>query len=204
MSEAVGHRRAAGQVAPNKYLDKAGRGLPTDAPYVSVRRPSTSIKELRGGHLGAAPARDWSGLLIPVASFLGMMVSAYLTWVHWGGSTALCTSVGDCEAVNSSAYADVSGVPVALLGFGMYLTLFALSVYGRRAAPGVAPAMALAIFGISLAGVLYSIYLTYIEVAVLHAICPWCVTSAVLITLIVGGALRDVLRDVEKRVTKIG
>ncbi|MBS1252678.1 MAG: Vitamin K epoxide reductase [Anaerolineales bacterium] len=154
---------------------------------------SEAVGHRRAAALGAAPARDWSGLLIPVASLLGMIVSAYLTWVHWGGSTALCTGVGDCEAVNSSTYAEVSGIPVALLGFGMYLTLFALSMYSRRPAPGMASTVALAVFGISLAGVLYSIYLTYIEVAVLHAICPWCVTSAVLIALVFGGALRDAM-----------
>lgn len=141
-----------------------------------------------------APARDWSGLVIPIASVLGMLVSAYLTWVHWGGSKALCTGVGDCEAVNSSVYAEVAGIPVALLGFGMYLVLFGLSVYSRRANPGAASTVALGVFGISLAGVLYSAYLTYIELAVLHAICPWCVTSAILITLIFGVSLRDVMR----------
>lgn len=141
-----------------------------------------------------APGRAWSGLIIPVASVLGMLVSGYLTWVHWGGSTALCTGVGDCETVNNSAYAEVSGIPVALLGFGMYLVLFGLSVYGRRAEQDLASTIALAIFGISLAGVMYSAYLTYIEVAVIHAICPWCVTSAVLITLIFALSLREVVR----------
>lgn len=140
------------------------------------------------------PARDWVGLIIPLASVLGMMVSAYLTWVHWSGAKALCAGVGDCESVNSSPYAEVSGIPVALLGFGMYLALFGLSIFGRRAEPGMLSTVALALFGISLAGVLYSVYLTYIELAVLHAICPWCVTSAILITLIFGLSLHDVLR----------
>jgi uncharacterized membrane protein len=141
-----------------------------------------------------APGRDWTGLLIPVTSMLGMLVSAYLTWIHWSGSKALCSGVGDCETVNNSAYAEISGIPIALLGLGMYLALLALSVYGRRADPGGVPTVALAVFGISLAGVLYSAYLTYIELAVLHATCPWCVTSAILITLIFGLALRDVMR----------
>ncbi len=142
----------------------------------------------------SAPARDWLGLAIPLLSVLGMLISAYLTWVHWGGSKALCSGIGDCETVNNSAYAVVAGVPVALLGFGMYLTLFGLWVYGRRASPETASTLALAAFGISLAGVLYSAYLTYIELAVIHAVCPWCVTSAVLITLIFGVSLRDMMR----------
>ena len=140
-----------------------------------------------------APARDWTRWLIPTASVLGMLVSAYLTWIHWSGSKALCAGVGDCESVNTSAYSEVFGIPVALLGFGMYLMLFVISVYSRRAAPDTMSTLTLAIFGISLAGVLYSAYLTYIELAVLHAVCPWCVTSAALITLIFGTSLRDVV-----------
>jgi uncharacterized membrane protein len=142
----------------------------------------------------SAPARDWLGLAIPILSVVGMLVSAYLTWVHWGGSKALCSGIGDCETVNNSAYAVVAGIPVALLGFGMYLALFGLSVYGRRASLETASTMALAVFGISLAGVLYSAYLTYIELAVIHAVCPWCVSSAIMITLIFGLSLRDVMR----------
>ncbi|MFQ5594874.1 MAG: vitamin K epoxide reductase family protein [Anaerolineae bacterium] len=140
-----------------------------------------------------APVRNWWELVIPILSVLGMLISAYLTWVHWGGSKALCTGFGDCETVNNSVYAVVAGVPVALLGFGMYLALFGLSMYSRRADPGTVSTLALAVFGISLAGVLYSAYLTYIELAVIHAVCPWCVTSAVLITFIFGVSLRDVL-----------
>jgi uncharacterized membrane protein len=150
----------------------------------------------RQGEEGLAvdqPNVAWSHLVVPVASLLGMLVAGYLTWVHWGGSTALCTGVGDCETVNSSEYAAVGGIPVALLGFGTYLVLFAISVYGWRATHADRGTVALALFGISLVGVLYSAYLTYIEVAVLHAICPWCVSSAVLITLIFAASTRDVL-----------
>ena len=147
-----------------------------------------------GGVTPSMMPRDWSGLLIPLASVLGLLVSAYLTWVHSSGSKALCSGVGDCETVNSSPYADISGIPIALLGFGMYVALLGLSLYSRRADPNMEPTVALAVFGISLAGVLISGYLTYIEVAVLHAICPWCVISAILVTLIFGLSLRDLKR----------
>ncbi|RME47237.1 MAG: vitamin K epoxide reductase family protein [Chloroflexi bacterium] len=154
----------------------------------------TEAVSRREGAAGTpVPARDWFGLAIPIASALGMLVSAYLTWIHWSGSKAFCAGVGDCESVNTSAYSEVSGIPVALLGFGMYAALFALSVYGRRVNPEMLATVALAVFGISLAGVLYSAYLTYIELAVLHAICPWCVTSAILITLIFVLSLREVM-----------
>ena len=139
------------------------------------------------------PRPRWAELSIPVLSFLGMLVAAYLTWIHWSGSKAFCAGIGDCLVVNTSRYAEVAGIPVALLGFGMYATLFGLSWYRRRVDLDRAVTLGLAIFGLSLMGVLYSAYLTYIELAVLHAICPWCVISAVLITLIFGFATRDVV-----------
>ena len=140
------------------------------------------------------PAPRWVTALIPVASVLGMLVSAYLTWVHYGGSKALCTGVGDCETVNNSPYAQVAGIPIAIFGFGMYLALFGLALYGPRAPASLVPNITLAVFGISLAGVLASAYLTYIEIAVIHAICPWCVISAILITLIFAVSIYDVTR----------
>ncbi len=139
------------------------------------------------------PGPRWSEIATPVLSFLGMLVAGYLTWLHWSGSRALCAGVGDCETVQNSPYAEVAGIPVALLGFGMYAVLFGLALYRRRANPAVRPTLELAIFGISLAGVLYSAYLTYIELAVIYAICPWCVTSAVLITLIFVLSVREVV-----------
>lgn len=137
------------------------------------------------------PWPGWSPILMPALSFMGMLVAGYLTWIHWSGSKALCAGVGDCETVNSSPYAEVAGIPVALLGFGAYAVLLGLSLYRHRADPALWPTLGLAIFGVSLAGVLYSAYLTYIELAVIHAICPWCVTSAVIITLIFGLSVRD-------------
>jgi uncharacterized membrane protein len=156
------------------------------------------MSESAGGtaHLATEPVRTWprwQGFGIPLLSFLGMLVAGYLTWLHWSGSRALCAGVGDCETVQNSPYAEVAGIPVALLGLGMYAALFGLALYRRRAHPEVLPALGLAIFGISLAGVLYSAYLTYIELAVIHAICPWCVTSAVLITLIFALSVREVV-----------
>lgn len=87
-----------------------------------------------------------------------------------------------CEKVQTSAYSVVMGVPVALLGLLMYLALDVLLVWLFLTKDNVLPAVA--IFGISLAGTLYSAYLTYLELYVIHAICPWCVTSAVIITLL--------------------
>ncbi len=124
----------------------------------------------------------WRNIVMLALSIAGTAVAAYLTWVHYSGNLALCLGTGGCEKVQTSAYSVVMGVPVALLGLLMYLALDVLLVWLFLSKNNVLPAVA--IFGISLAGTLYSAYLTYLELYVIHAICPWCVTSAVIITLL--------------------
>lgn len=110
----------------------------------------------------------------------GVAVSAYLTWVHYSGGLALCTGAGGCEVVQASRYAVVAGLPVALLGLLLYLGLLGLSLWPDPASAGGAGNLALATFGLALAGTLYSAYLTWLELFVILAICPWCVTSALI------------------------
>ena len=114
----------------------------------------------------------------------GVAVSAYLTWIHWNPNSTACTGFGDCETVNSSAYATIGEIPIAILGLVMYISLVALAWVGNRAEGETADKSGLVIFAFSLLGVLFSGYLTFIELYVIHAICPWCVTSAVIVTLI--------------------
>lgn len=120
--------------------------------------------------------------LIGALSALGFGVSLYLLTVHWGWWQAVCLGVGDCEAVNTSRFSELLGIPVALLGALAYLALLGCVAlillgiqveYARRAQ-----------FFIAALGVVFSAYLTYIEVFVLRTICPWCVTSAILIVFI--------------------
>jgi uncharacterized membrane protein len=125
-----------------------------------------------------------------VAAIVGLVDSAYLTWIKLADATISCSEIGDCEAVNTSRYSEISGIPIALLGVGAYfLILLLLSVEVRY--PKQGPNSRLGIFGISLAGSLYSGYLTYLEIAVLKAICPFCVLSAVAIfVLLIVAVLR--------------
>lgn len=116
-------------------------------------------------------------------AFIGLLDSLYLTGVKFTGQYALCGPVGDCESVNSSIYSEVYGIPIALLGalayLGILISLFAegKNVLGRDT-------LRLMVFGISLVGVIFSIYLTYIEIAVLKAICPYCVLSAIILVIL--------------------
>ncbi len=90
--------------------------------------------------------------------------------------------MGDCEKVNFSAYSEIAGVPISLLGLGMYLSMGTLAV-ARLRRPDLRSAVWLLLLVLTASGTLYSAYLTYIEIFVLQAICPWCVVSAILITL---------------------
>lgn len=111
-------------------------------------------------------------------AFLGALDAAYLTYVHYHQSALICT-VGSCHTVQSSRYAVIGGIPIAILGLGMYLAVLALGVV-RRARPDLASAVGMAMFAILLAGAVYAAYLTYIEIWVIHAICQYCVASALL------------------------
>jgi len=126
----------------------------------------------------------------------GIVVSGYLNAAHWDRRALVC-GVGDCHAVQSSRYAEVNGIPVALLGLGMYAVVVVLGLLRWRYPAWRANATILA-FAISLAGVLYVAYLTYLEVFVIEAICQWCVVSALLTVGLLGAegeGVRVVLRS---------
>lgn len=121
---------------------------------------------------------------------IGAAVSAYLTWVHYSGSLALCVGFGGCEAVQTSRFAMVGALPVAVIGLAGFVAMLAVAILRlvRRDA-----SLDLALFGMSLAGTLYVGYLTYLEVFVLGAICPWCVTAALCAVVIFAVVAREVL-----------
>ena len=131
----------------------------------------------------------WRGRALVMLAACGLAVSCYLTWVHYSSALALCTGAGGCAQVRASRFAVVAGVPVALLGLALYLVLLGLSCWLARAG-NAAPAMvSLALFGLALAGTLYSAYLTYLELFVIRAVCPWCVSSALLVSAILALAV---------------
>lgn len=108
---------------------------------------------------------------------VGAIDAAYLTWVKLAKVTVLCTGVGGCEAVSTSQYSEINGVPVAALGLSFYLAVFVLLALESRSSL-VAAYGPLLVFGLTLSGVLYSAYLTYVQIVLIGAICPYCVLSA--------------------------
>jgi uncharacterized membrane protein len=110
---------------------------------------------------------------------LGLAIATYLTVVHYTGSSPVCALSHGCETVQKSRYSELVGVPVALLGLLGYVGI--LAALARDGEEG-----RLAAVFLSLAGFGFSAWLTYTEVAKLHAICPWCVASAICMTLLAG------------------
>lgn len=124
---------------------------------------------------------------IGVLCVVGLGIAGYLTYVHYSGLHVLCVSSGGCETVQTSSYAKLAGIPVPVLGLvgyaGILVSLFVPGDPGRLATAGLA-----------LVGFGFSLYLTYLELFVINAICQWCIGSAVLMTAIAVLAVVRLLR----------
>jgi uncharacterized membrane protein len=131
-------------------------------------------------------------------AILGLLDAAYLTFEKITSNQALCLpGLGDCSTVNNSPYSLVFGIPVASLGFVAYLIILFLLKNEDRF-PTWKFTILQATFGIALSGTIFSIYLTYLEIAVIKAVCPFCVISAIaMIILFVCTLLRLVQNQSE-------
>lgn len=112
-----------------------------------------------------------------VLAVIGLGVAGYLTYIHYEGIKPVCGLGGDCEKVQTSEWAYLAGVPVALLGLIGYVVILA-TLFSEREEALVAGAL------VALVGFGFSAYLTYRELFTIDAICPWCVASAVIVTLL--------------------
>jgi uncharacterized membrane protein len=117
-------------------------------------------------------------IAILVLALIGAGIAGYLTYVHYAGLKVLCLSSGSCETVQASSYAKLDGIPVAVLGLIGYVGILgSLAVRGELGR--------IAGFAVALIGFGFSMYLTYRELFTIKAICQWCVSSAVIMTLLV-------------------
>jgi uncharacterized membrane protein len=122
--------------------------------------------------------------LIPLLAVLGLGVAGYMAYVEITHVAAVCGPVGECNVVQTSQYAQIAGIPVAVLGLVFYLATLVLWAVQRSGAGRWARPAALVLLGASLFGVVFSIYLTVLELFVIHAVCMWCLSSALITTLI--------------------
>jgi uncharacterized membrane protein len=125
---------------------------------------------------------------VTLLSTVGLGIAGYLTYVHYAGLQPVCGVSHGCETVQSSQYAYFLHVPVALLGVISYAVVLAASLSRSENA-------SLAALGVSQIGFAFSAYLTYRELFTIHAICSWCVSSAIVLTLLAAvTTLRAVVR----------
>jgi uncharacterized membrane protein len=113
---------------------------------------------------------------------VGLAVSIYMTAYKLTNNDAMCLGSGDCSTVNASRYSEVNGIPVAVLGVIGYGAI--LAVHFLETKPGYFKQNGtLLVFGMALTGFVFTLWLIYVEVALLRALCPFCVTSQAAMTL---------------------
>jgi uncharacterized membrane protein len=132
----------------------------------------------------------WSAIAVSV---IGIGISIYMTIFKLTSNDAMCLGNGGCSVVNASRYSEIYGIPVALVGLGGYLAIVAAMFLETRL-KFFKQNSTLLVFGMSLTGVLFTAYLTYLEIYVIKAICPFCVASAVAISLVFVLALIRLIR----------
>jgi len=114
---------------------------------------------------------------------LGLLVSIYMTIYKITSNDAMCIGSGDCHTVNASKYSEVNGIPVAVFGMIGYAAILA-TLYFENRNQFFKQNATLMIFGMALTGFIFTVWLIYVEVALLKALCPFCLTSQVSMTLI--------------------
>lgn len=133
---------------------------------------------------GTSIKANWAWI-IPVLCLIGFGVAGYLAYVETTQTTAVCGPVGDCNTVQQSEYARLFGVlPIGVLGLVGYVAIFVAWLVARLSNGRPAELAVLAIFVMAAFGTLFSIYLTFLEPFVIGATCAWCLTSALLMTVL--------------------
>ncbi len=122
---------------------------------------------------------------IALLALVGLFVAVYL-WLHaiGIGGAIKCGASGGCDVVQTSRWAVFLGQPVALYGVIGYAVILIVALAGLRPAALVQRGWSALLFGLATIGFGFTLYLTYLELFVIHAICRWCVGSAVIITVI--------------------
>lgn len=121
--------------------------------------------------------------IVPLLCLLGLIVSSYLAYIEIYHVTAVCGPIGDCNTVQQSEYARLFGIlPIGILGVIIYIVMFLTWIMGQYAAKKIAHIARVTVFGLSLTGTLFSIYLTFLEPFVIGATCLWCIASAIIMT----------------------
>jgi uncharacterized membrane protein len=130
-------------------------------------------------------------IVMIVIATIGLGVASYLTYVHYSGIPPLCSAGGSCLEVQTSVYSKLAGVPVALMGLIGYVTILGSLLLPEREQTRLAT-MVFTVVGFG-----FSAYLTYRELFSIHAVCEWCASSAVMLTVLACLAVWRFLRGEE-------
>jgi uncharacterized membrane protein len=130
-------------------------------------------------------------MVISAVALVGLFVATYLWLYKIGVIGQLSCSIGSCETVNTSKWATLLGQPVAFWGVGFYVAMLLVAVVGTGERLEDDRRVSLVLTALSGWGVLFSGWLTYLELAVIHAICMYCVISAALVALLFGLSVLD-------------
>lgn len=129
-----------------------------------------------------------------VLVIIGLLISIYMTIYKVTSNDSMCLGSGDCSTVNASRFSEVNGIPVAVIGMLGYAAILAVHFFEDRN-PFFKQNGMLTIFGLALTGFIFTLWLVYVELVLLKAICPFCVASQVAMTLIFVIAVVRLIKD---------
>lgn len=135
--------------------------------------------------------------LVALVALAGAFVALYLTLYKLGYIGVLVCAVGSCEKVQTSRWATFLGLPVGGWGVGYYVAVFVIALAGLRSPFSEHLGFSQGLTALTGFGLLFSLWLTYLELFVIHAICQWCVISALLATALFVLSWLD-MRDVKR------
>ena len=126
----------------------------------------------------------WAEWLVPGLIVLGIAVAGYLSYVETQAVEVICGPIGDCNTVQQSRYARLFDIlPIGVLGLLVYIALLTAWLAGRFV-PKLEKIGAIGFFSMAFFAVLFSLYLTYLEPFIIRAVCIWCLSSAVIVTIL--------------------
>jgi uncharacterized membrane protein len=171
-------------------LDPIGNGIAIGVLLVMIAVLGGTILIYRNIPADSTPAP--LQVIIPLLCILGLGIAGYLAYVETTHTSAVCGPVGDCNAVQLSEYARLFGIlPIGVLGVLGYLAILFSWAVVKTQTEQTANYARMIIFVLSTIGLLFSIYLTFLEPFVIGATCAWCITSAIIMTLLFALTLRD-------------
>ena len=163
-------------------LDPVGNGASVAVLLAMVAALALVSLSLLGRPVPLPAAPSW---VVPVLGAIGLGVAAYLSFVEVTGTRAVCGPVGDCNTVQQSEYARLFGVlPVGVLGMAGYVGMIGLWLIGLLGRGSAARAGRLGAWVFAVLATAFSVYLTFLEPFVIGATCVWCLSSAVIVTLL--------------------